>query len=300
MKVLEVGVGERSFFCEPFLNLQDLRKKIRRARRILNSTNPNDNRLDYLHAEYTLRHWQGFVEFWTKMIKEWEEGGYSIKNIAKKTSHLICLDYDFQIGEGQGFKNPMKVRENICRLRDMRIFSGEIDIVKADGRNLPFPSGLFDVVTLNDVLSVPAYNECKCVEGTCVMGADRKCVLAYYYDEDDENTGEASGCGCDFYSLGVSDEDKKSLVKEAIRILHPGSLLIIAGYSTTFNGKDGYDSLRDFAKNGEIELKFFDEQYHQAVFRKTNGFQTIESSSLYLLDKWSPESTTSRFNLMCC
>ncbi|MDO8676866.1 MAG: hypothetical protein Q7K16_04470 [Candidatus Azambacteria bacterium] len=273
LNVLEIGCGDYPWFGYDFLLLNKHVNRIKKAEYKKNLTEYESDQSKHQIKE-SIRE----IKSIKKLMQEWDNAGYNLANLNKRISRYVCVDYDFRLCNGVGFKDPKELKNKIKRLEDLGRFKGRLDILKSNGSALPFPNETFNIVALADMLSVPFYNECHCDTGTCEMGSSRECV-------------SNADCDCAFYSLGISDEEKVQIVTEAIRVLRKDGLLIIGDTSTTFNGSAGYNELRKLHKKGALQLKFFDSWRHRAVFEKS----TVQEVNQQFVSQWRPEITTSRW-----
>lgn len=276
LSVLEMGCGDYPWFGLDFLLLN---KHVNRIEEVKYKKNLTEYESDL--SKYQIKESVREIERIERLMQEWNNAGYNLADLNKRISRYVCVDYDFRLCSGIGFKDPKDLRNKIKRLEDLGHFKGRFDILKSNGCALPFPNETFNIVALANVLSIPRFNECHCDKGTCEMGSDRKCVSNADY--------EGRPCNCTFYSLGISDEDKVQIVTEAIRVLRKDGLLINGDTSTTFNGGAGYNELRKLHKNGVVQLKFFDSWRHRAVFEKS----TVQEVNQQLISQWRPEKMTS-------
>ncbi|MBI2063961.1 MAG: class I SAM-dependent methyltransferase [Candidatus Yanofskybacteria bacterium] len=137
--------------------------------------------------------------------------------------------------------------------RNLSRYSSCICAVNADGQHLPFANDTFNLVILSEIMSIPSCSS-----------------------------------HCEKGFLPISDREKLNILNEAIRTLKTSGLLITSDVQTAQFGEVGYNRLRDLHRQGALQLRYIDPNFHRGVFEKMPVGHS--SNNLDILNRWWPES----------
>lgn len=173
----------------------------------------------------------------TKVLENWQKAGFDLIKLRNDTSQYIGVEINWKK----------------TYARELHKYSSRIHIVNANGQCLPFANGIFDLVILSEIMSIPS-------------GSSR----------------------CKRGFLPIPNREKLNILSEAIRTLKTAGLIITSDVQTAQFGEIGYNKLRELHRQGVLQLRYIDPNFHRGVFEKMPyGYS---SNNYAILDRWHPES----------